>query len=67
MRVKSHRKFGGSGDWTGLPLDPVGTVNGKLRPGGVAVGDVKHKGGLAGPGTHCHTGLLDWQATTNSF
>ena len=64
MRVKS-RRFEGGGDWVGLPLDPVGTVNGKFRRGGVAVGEFKLRGELAGPGTHCHTGLLDWQATKN--
>lgn len=64
MRL-THRKFAGKGDWTGLPLDPVGKVSGKLRPGGVAVGDLKLKGELAGAGTHCHTGLLAWRATKN--
>ncbi len=62
MKVKS-RRFEGNGDWTGLPLDPVGTVSGKLRPGGVAVGDFKLSGELARPGTHCRTGRLDWKAT----
>ena len=64
MRVKS-RRFDGRGDWVGLPLDPVGTVSGKLRRGGVVVGDLKLRGELAGPGTHCRTGLLDWRATKN--
>ena len=62
MKVKA-RKFEGSGDWTGLPLDPIGTVSGKLRPGGVAVGEFKLNGELGGPGTHCHTGKLDWKAS----
>lgn len=66
MRVKS-RRFEGKGDWTGLPFDPVGKVGGKFRHGGVAVGDFKLKGELAGPGTHCHTGLLGWRATKPSF
>jgi len=64
MPVKS-REFEGRGDWVGLPLDPVGRVGGKLRRGGVAVGQLKLRGELAGPGTHCHTGLLDWRATKN--
>jgi hypothetical protein len=63
MRVKSDRTFEGSGDWVELALDPVGSVSGKLRRGGVAVGDFKLRGELAGPGTHCRTGLLDWRAT----
>jgi hypothetical protein len=62
MRVRS-RAFEDRGDWVGLPLDPVGTVSGKLRKHGVAVGDFKLRGELAGPGTHCRTGLLDWRAT----
>jgi hypothetical protein len=63
MRVRSDRTFAGRGDWVELPLDPVGTVSGKLRHGGVAVGDFKIRGELAGPGTHCRTGLLSWRAT----
>jgi hypothetical protein len=63
MRVKRDRTFEGRGDWVGLPLDPVGRVSGKLRRGGVAVGDFKIRGELAGPGTHCRTGLLEWRAT----
>jgi hypothetical protein len=63
MRVKSDRTFVGFGDWAGLPLDPTGSVSGKLRRGGVAVGDFRLHGELAGPGTHCRTGLLDWRAT----
>ena len=66
MRVK-FRRFDGRGDWIGLPLDPVGKVNGKLRPGGVARGEFKLRGELAGPGTHCRTGLLGWRATKNPF
>jgi hypothetical protein len=62
MRVRPDRTFEGTGDWTGLPLDPVGSVSGKFRQSGVAVGDFKLRGELAGPGTHCHTGLLDWRA-----
>ena len=62
MRVR-HRAFEGRGDWAGLPLDPVGTVSGRFRDGGVAVGDFKLRGELAGAGTHCHTGLLKWRAT----
>jgi len=61
--VEADRTFGGSGDWIGQPLDPVGRVSGKLRKGGVAVGDFKLRGELAGSGTHCTTGLLDWRAT----
>jgi hypothetical protein len=63
MRVQRDRTFEGRGDWVGLPLDPVGTVSGKLRRGGVAVGDFKIRGELAGAGTHCRTGLLEWRAT----
>jgi hypothetical protein len=63
MRVRRDRTFEGTGDWVGLPLDPVGKVSGKLRHGGVAVGDFKIRGELAGPGTHCRTGLLEWRAT----
>lgn len=63
MRVKRDRTFEGRGDWVGLPLDPIGTVSGKLRRGGVAVGDFKIRGELAGAGTHCRTGLLEWRAT----
>ena len=62
MRVRPDRTFEGTGDWTGLPLDPVGRVRGKFRKRGVAVGDFKLRGELAGPGTHCHTGRLDWRA-----
>jgi hypothetical protein len=63
MRVKRDRTFEGRGDWVGLPLDPVGRVSGKLRHGGVAVGEFKLRGELGGPGTHCRTGLLEWRAT----
>jgi hypothetical protein len=63
MRVKRDRTFEGRGDWVELPLDPVGTVSGKFRRGGVAVGDFKIRGELAGPGTHCRSGLLEWRAT----
>ena len=63
MRVQRHRTFRARGEWTGLPLDPVGRVSGKFRRGGVAVGDFKLRGELAGPGTHCRTGLLEWRAT----
>jgi hypothetical protein len=63
MRVRSDRTFSKTGDWKGLPLDPVGRVSGKLHKGGVAVGEFKLRGELAGPGTHCTTGLLDWRAT----
>jgi len=63
MRVRSDRTFEGRGDWVELPLDPVGTVSGKLRRGGVAVGDFKLRGELGGAGTHCRTGLLEWRAT----
>jgi hypothetical protein len=62
MRVRPDRTFDGRGDWVELPLDPVGKVSGKFRKGGVAVGDFKLRGELAGPGTHCHTGLVDWRA-----
>jgi hypothetical protein len=63
MRVRRDRTFEGTGDWVDLPQDPTGAVSGKLRRRGVAVGDFKLRGELAGPGTHCHTGLLDWRAT----
>jgi len=63
MRVKRDRTFEGRGDWVDLPLDPVGRVSGKLRRGGVAVGEFTLRGELAGPGTHCHTGRLEWRAT----
>lgn len=64
MWVRS-RRFEGRGDWIGLPLDPVGTVDGKLRRGGIAAGEFKLRGELAGPGTHCRTGLLGWRAAKN--
>ena len=64
MRVRS-RMFEGKGDWVGLPFDPVGSVAGKLRRGGVAAGEFKLRGELAGVGTHCRTGLLEWRATRN--
>jgi len=63
MRVQSDRTFSGRGDWVELPVDPSGSVSGKLRRGGVAVGDFKIRGELAGPGTHCRSGLLEWRAT----
>jgi hypothetical protein len=63
MRVKSDRTFSKSGDWKELALDPVGSVSGKLRRGGVAVGEFKLRGELSGAGTHCTTGRLDWRAT----
>jgi hypothetical protein len=63
MRVKRDRTFEGRGEWVGLPLDPVGKVSGKLRRGGVAVGEFKLRGELAGAGTHCGTGVLEWRAT----
>jgi hypothetical protein len=63
MRVKPDRKFEARGEWVGLPLDPVGRVSGKLRRGGVAVGEFKLRGELAGAGTHCGTGVLEWRAT----
>jgi hypothetical protein len=61
MRVRS-RRFEGRGEWVGLPLDPIGAVAGKLRRGGVATGELKLRGELAGAGTHCRTGLLEWRA-----
>jgi hypothetical protein len=63
MRVKRDRTFEAGGEWVGQPLDPVGRVSGKLRRGGVAVGDFKLRGELGGAGTHCRTGLLEWRAT----
>jgi hypothetical protein len=63
MRVKSDRTYFGAGQWTGLPLDPYGLVRGKLRRGGKAAGSFKLNGELAGPDTHCHTGLLEYRAT----
>jgi hypothetical protein len=60
-RVRS-RRFEGRGEWVGLPLDPIGAVAGKLRRGGVATGELKLRGELAGAGTHCRTGLLEWRA-----
>jgi hypothetical protein len=63
MRVRRDRTFEGTGEWVGLPLDPTGSVSGKFRKGGVAVGDFKLRGELGGAGTHCHTGLLEWRAT----
>lgn len=62
MRVR-HRKFEGSGQWVNLPLDPVGQASGRFRRGGIAAGAFKLRGELAGPGTHCRTGLLGWRAT----
>ena len=61
MRVR-RRELSARGEWTGLPTDPVGSVSGKLRRGGRAVGDFKLRGELAGPGTHHRTGSLDWRA-----
>jgi hypothetical protein len=66
MRVRS-RLFGRDGDWVGLPFDPVGAVAGKLRRGGVATGELKLRGELAGPGTHCRTGRLEWRAGKGPF
>jgi hypothetical protein len=66
MRIKA-RSFEGEGDWVGLPFDPVGKVSGKLKPGGIAKGSFKMTGELAGPGTHCKTGLVDWRATRNEL
>ena len=63
MRVKSDRTFFETGAWKGLPLDPYGLVRGELRRGGVATGEFKLNGELAGPDTHCHTHLQDWRAT----
>ncbi len=60
---RSTRSFEGKGDWVGLPFDPVGKVSGRLKPGGDAKGSFKLTGELAGPGTHCRTGLVDWKAT----
>ena len=62
MRVK-HRAFAGGGDWTVILLDPTGSVAGTLKPGGTATGTFRLHGELAGMGTHCHTGPLDWKAT----
>jgi len=64
MRVRS-RLFEGKGEWVGLPLDPVGAVAGKLRRRGAAAGEFKLRGELAGAGTHCRTGMLEWRATRN--
>jgi hypothetical protein len=63
MRVKSDRTFFETGAWKGLPLDPYGLVRGELRRGGVATGEFKLNGELAGADTHCHTHLQDWRAT----
>ena len=63
LRVHSDRTFDARGEWVGQPLDPFGRVSGKLRRGGVAVGEFKLRGELAGSGTHCRTGLLEWRAT----
>ncbi len=62
LRVRKNPTFGGRGDWIEQPFDPVGRVSGKLRRDGVAVGEFKLRGELAGPGTHCHTGRLGWRA-----
>jgi hypothetical protein len=64
MRIE-HRRFEGKGDWVGLPFDPVGNASGRFKPGGIAKGSFKMTGELAGPGTHCKTGLLDWKATNH--
>lgn len=66
MRIKA-RKFDGEGDWVGLPFDPVGKVSGKLKPGGIAKGSFRLTGELAGSGTHCKTGLVDWKATKDKL
>jgi hypothetical protein len=66
MRVKTDRTFFKTGSWTGLPLDPYGLVRGKLHRGGVATGEFKLNGELAGPDTHCHTHIQDWRATRQS-
>jgi hypothetical protein len=64
MRVR-HHEFSGKGDWEVFALDPSGPVAGKFKPGGKAAGTLKLHGELAGPGTHCHTGPLEWKATKN--
>lgn len=66
LRIKS-RRFEGEGDWIGLPFDPVGKVSGRLKPGGHASGSFKITGELAGTGTHCKTGLVDWKASKNEI
>jgi hypothetical protein len=40
-------------------------VAGKLRRRGAAAGEFKLRGELAGAGTHCRTGMLEWRATRN--
>jgi hypothetical protein len=62
MRVNSNHSFGGVGNWIDLPMDPAGSVQGELRHG-VAVGSFSLHGELAGSGTHCRTGRLEWRAT----
>jgi hypothetical protein len=63
LRVK-HREFEGKGEWLVLALDPSGTVAGKFsRDRQKAHGTFKIHGELAGDGTKCHTGELEWRAT----
>ena len=61
-RIRS-RQFEAKGEWVGLPLDPVGKLSGRLKPGGRASGSFKLTGELGGAGTHCRTGLVDWKAS----
>jgi hypothetical protein len=56
-----NREFEGRGEWVVQLLDPRGSVDGAFRHHGAkASGNVKLRGELAGPGTHCHTGPLTW-------
>lgn len=62
MRIHEDGTFSGRGDWIDLPVDPVGFVRGAMLGGGEARGQVRARGELAGPGTHCDTGRLRWDA-----
>jgi hypothetical protein len=58
-----NREFGGTRDAVDAELvDPTAKVTGKLKPGGKAKGTIRLKGAIAGPGSDCDTGRLEWKA-----
>ena len=59
----SHGEFSGRREVKPLTeIDPTARVKGEFSPGGVASGTIRVKGELAGPGSNCDTGTLDWTA-----